>query len=235
MRRSLRNLLLTHPPPPPFSPADLPGLVGWYDDLSDITLNGDDVSQWDDRSVEGNHIPQSTPTKQPLKVDNIKGSFRGISFDGASEFLQVIYTQSQPVTLYAVLRLNSWTNGKVPFDGGGDTTMQIIEKPPSANVKQISNSSFKNPIDIGVSIWNICTWVFDSANSLAQLNNGAEVASGSPGTLAPTGITIGASFNGFQHANMSIIAGLLYSANHDAENRTKVNTYLGNRYSITLA
>ncbi len=52
---------------PSFDPKTIASLVAWFDaaDTSSITLNGDLVSQWDDKSGNGNHAAQSTESKQP--------------------------------------------------------------------------------------------------------------------------------------------------------------------------
>lgn len=50
-----------------WTPAQLPGLALWLDaaDSSTITLNGTDVSQWDDKSGNGNHVSNATAATQP--------------------------------------------------------------------------------------------------------------------------------------------------------------------------
>jgi hypothetical protein len=50
-----------------FLPTDLAGLEGWYDasDAGTITLNGSNVSQWDDKSGNDNHAVQATASEQP--------------------------------------------------------------------------------------------------------------------------------------------------------------------------
>ena len=50
-----------------WTPAQLPGLVAWWDagDASTITLNGSNVSQWRDKSGNGRHFGQSTAANQP--------------------------------------------------------------------------------------------------------------------------------------------------------------------------
>jgi hypothetical protein len=50
-----------------WTPAQLPSLALWLDadDASTITLNGSDVSQWDDKSGNGNHVSNATAATQP--------------------------------------------------------------------------------------------------------------------------------------------------------------------------
>jgi len=53
--------------PAAWTPAELTGLALWLDaaDSSTITLNGTDVSQWDDKSPNGYDLLQSTAAVQP--------------------------------------------------------------------------------------------------------------------------------------------------------------------------
>jgi hypothetical protein len=62
---------------PPWTPAQLPGLVCWYDAQTpgSMTLNGADVAQWDDLSGNGYNAVQAVATAQPLYVDRVP-SFR---------------------------------------------------------------------------------------------------------------------------------------------------------------
>ena len=52
---------------PNWTPAQIPGLALWLDaaDASTITLNGSDVSQWNDKSGNAYHLTQPTAALQP--------------------------------------------------------------------------------------------------------------------------------------------------------------------------
>src|ERR1700748_1258223 len=56
------------PPVPPFNPSDIAGLTLWLDasDSSTLTLNGTNVSQWNDKSGNGNNATQATMVSQPV-------------------------------------------------------------------------------------------------------------------------------------------------------------------------
>ena len=51
-----------------FDYRDVPGLEALYKRGVGITLNGREVSQWDDQSGNGNHLKQSTATNQPVNL-----------------------------------------------------------------------------------------------------------------------------------------------------------------------
>lgn len=50
-----------------FQPTDIPGLVLWLDanDASTISLSGSDVTTWNDKSGNGNHVSQSSASLKP--------------------------------------------------------------------------------------------------------------------------------------------------------------------------
>ena len=53
-----------------FSPLGISNLIAWYDAGLGITLNGSDVSQWDDLSGNSNNAVQATASNQPLFVSS---------------------------------------------------------------------------------------------------------------------------------------------------------------------
>ncbi len=73
----------------PFSPTDLSGLEAWYKSGVGVTLNGGDVSQWDDSSGNGRNLTQGTAANQPLynATDAAWNGLASISFNGTSDSL----------------------------------------------------------------------------------------------------------------------------------------------------
>jgi len=65
-----------------FKPTDITGCELWLDasDASTIILNGSDVSQWNDKSIEGHSAIQATPADQPAFVSSGLNSFPTIRF-----------------------------------------------------------------------------------------------------------------------------------------------------------
>jgi len=73
--------------PAPFNPASVGTLVWWLRG-DDVTLNGADVSSWNDKSGNGRHWTQGTAADQPLFVASAINGRPGVAFDGANtEFL----------------------------------------------------------------------------------------------------------------------------------------------------
>ena len=78
-----------------FDPRSIPGCALWYDaaDASSITLNGSTVSQWSDKSGNGNHLTQGTTSAQPTYGTYL--SYPGVYFNGANtQVLSTTYNQT---------------------------------------------------------------------------------------------------------------------------------------------
>ncbi len=72
-----------------FIPSDLSGLSLWFDaaDSSTVTLSGSNVSNWDDKSGNGNHVTQGTAGNQPTLVNNVQNGLPAIRFDGTDDYM----------------------------------------------------------------------------------------------------------------------------------------------------
>lgn len=70
---------------PPYSPSDsIPNLTVWLETTNSIT-GATNASQWDDATLNANHVTQGTGAAQPLIVDpdaNLKSPRKSLSFDG---------------------------------------------------------------------------------------------------------------------------------------------------------
>lgn len=88
-----------------WTPASLTGLATWYDasNAASITSSAGRVSQWNDLSGNGKHLTQTTAGNKPLTGSTTLNSLNTISFDSLVRFMSVALTQTQPLTVYAVL------------------------------------------------------------------------------------------------------------------------------------
>ena len=76
-----------------WTPADLPGApAAWFDaaDASTITATGGSVSQWSDKSGNGRHAQQATPSAQPTSGTATMGGRNVLTFGGTG-FLDAAY------------------------------------------------------------------------------------------------------------------------------------------------
>jgi hypothetical protein len=126
-----------------WTPAELTGLALWLDaaDSSTITLNGGNVSQWDDKSGNGNHVSNATAATQPAYLatgwngkPTLSFTQSGLEFlfkDGVSnfasntdftiasafEFLQAYNTWDMIAGWRSVPNSNSGTSGAPVLQG----------------------------------------------------------------------------------------------------------------------
>lgn len=70
-----------------FSPEILPNVSLWLDAGEAITTPENRVSQWTDKSGQGNHVIQVTPDLRPQRVAGILNGRPVVRFDGVNDFL----------------------------------------------------------------------------------------------------------------------------------------------------
>lgn len=98
-----------------FSPADLSGLVGWWDasDTGTITQSGGLVSQWDDLSGNGNHLTQGTGSQQPTTGTRTINSLNTLDFQGNDELTCSVTVGSDNQSFAAVVYLDNANVGRL--------------------------------------------------------------------------------------------------------------------------
>lgn len=93
-----------------WTPADITTLA-WYDasNASSITLNGSNVSQWNDLSGNGYNGTQSTAGAQPAYGTYQLNGLDVVTFDGADRILlpSVNFNASKAVSMYVVTKKRS--------------------------------------------------------------------------------------------------------------------------------
>jgi hypothetical protein len=74
-----------------FSPLALSGLQLWLDatDSQSITLNSGNVSQWADKSPQGNNATQATAIRQPAYATASVNGLSSVEFDGTNDFMDI--------------------------------------------------------------------------------------------------------------------------------------------------
>jgi len=215
-------------------PLTIAGLKLWLDanDESTITKDGSDlVSQWDDKSEEGNNVVQATGSSQPLWVENIQNSLPIIRFDGVNDNLKrATYVNgelTQPNTIFYVgqigadedFTLCSGTSGK---EHDIFTTL--------GNLSAYAGLTYGS--DTRVSTLRQYTFLFSSTSSTMRVN-GTQTDSGNVGTEAMNGITVGARFIPNQFADIDVCEILVYNADVSDEDRDLLEAYLIEKWGIS--
>jgi len=72
-----------------FKPTDISGLTLWLRADSNIVLNGNNVTQWNDCSTNNNNCTQTTISSQPIIINNEINGKPSIRFDGTNDFIKL--------------------------------------------------------------------------------------------------------------------------------------------------
>ncbi len=160
-----------------FSPSSLSGLQFWVDfsDLSTITSSGGFVSQVADKSGNGRDLTQPLASNRPAIGVSTKNGMDVLTFDGGDAMESPLWTQAQPVTMFAVVRNsdNSGANRQII----GNQYRQNPTFYKSGNVWRIYAGAEVVSSTAVDNSWHYLGGVANSASSLLRLD-GAQIAAG---------------------------------------------------------
>jgi hypothetical protein len=103
-----------------WSPDDESSLEAWYQNAVGITLNGSDVSQWDDSSGEGHDMSQGTAAEQPAYSGGV------LTFDGADDNLASNQINLGAATNCTIAIRGDFSSGTGTLLGDDDGTNAFI-------------------------------------------------------------------------------------------------------------
>lgn len=197
--------------------------IGWYDatKTSSITKDGSNlVSSWADLSGNGNDLVQTTETYKPTWTD---AAFDFISFADDDILADAAFALSQPVSIWIVLRNESFTN----FD-----YVMRFNSSPDYHISQTNGPTFT--LNMGTALsksvsedtWDIYEFVLNGVSSSITINNGA-ATTGDANTGSLTYFRIG-------HTSLCAdvdIAEIIVRDQEDiAESKTLIYNYLNTKY-----
>lgn len=215
-------------------------LIIWLDASQGITLNGSDVSQWDDLSGNGNDMSQGTPLDQPLyTASNSNFNNEGtIDFDGVDHNLSGTFHASvpKPWFLFAVFTANAAAAGvdyvfsadkaaddaRMAVDDGND----LITLNGSANTQYSKTIPFTTPIVLS----------FSSVSGTSEIwENGVSVDTGSEPNddFDTNGMFLGQHRSGSNQFNGSIAHFILYKKTLSVTEHNLIGRELSNQYALT--
>lgn len=218
-----------------FNPNTVAGLIAWYDanDSATITKASDRVSQWNDKSSEGNNLTQGTGADQPLWVDAVQNGKPIIRFDGVSESINdlITNTYTQPTTLFIVATspTESASDSKAFIDG--DSSRQIFNlQTTGVGYRVWAGTTLQGGTrQTGFKLFRV---KFNSTSSSLHINN-TSTLSGDAGTNSIEGFQIGASTHfGGGFANFDLCELLFYDADVSAGDITSIEAYLNAKWGL---
>ena len=226
----------------PFDPSDL-SPVAWYD-FSDPTLlftdagstnvssDADLIYQANDKSVNTNHLIQTTQTKRFLYKTAARNGLSIGRSDGIDDYMQVSFTLTQPTEVWLVFWDDSWSSGSYYFDGATTPNMILYQTgtTPELSLYAGSASNIDNP-DATLSSIHIARSLFSGTSSSITIDNGSAVV-GNAGTSSGDGITIAANggLGNNWFSSMDVCEVIIFNSAQSAANIANMKTWLNNKW-----
>lgn len=208
----------------------------WLDaaDASSITHSSNAISQWSDKSGNGNHATQGTTANRPTLGTN------NIEFDGSTNhFIASTFVLENAHSIYVVAKSDSDgyrrilnANGYY-FLGNGNGDNNFTTLYGTSNWQSTGTST--NTPALSVADTSILVAVSNGTNVIPYHNGTAQNSrSSSMEGPAPAGVTIG------KHANSSsqywdghIAEIIIFNTNQTDADREKVEGYLAHKWGLT--
>lgn len=230
---------------PAFLPSDLSNLGGWWRSDLGITLNGSDVSQWDDQSGNGVNFTQPTAAYQPAySASGGPGSKPCVQFNAPdltfmSSVATSLYSLSTGYTFFIVLKVAT----------GGSDGLAVDTDTDSFGVQQFSGNFLARWNGGGYSqapqtgtTWKYYSVKFDgggatNADKMKTWINGAAqtltFAGSAPASLnASSRWDIGRFSVGGYNLTGDIAEIIAYTDEKSDADRQTVESYLASRYGL---
>jgi len=216
---------------PPFDPLTLGNIIGWWDGAQGITLNGPDVSQWDDQSVNANNLAQTTATKQPLFV-NPGGVPPLLRFDKATSERMITSgfaggDQIQPNTMMIVAQKKSGSDGSYLFDGTVTARHAVAD---FTGFGMFGGQTLVHaPID---QVKRIFVLIYDDLAGVFYFNGGVGTT-GSIGTFNWGALSLCSRFNDAAFGDYDVWEITAYNKRLSVGELNQLGTFLANKHSLT--
>lgn len=237
------NSFISFLPSAAFLPSDISDLKLWLDvnDAATITKNGGDlVSQWDDKSGEGNDVT-AAGSARPLWVDAVQNGLPIIRFDGVDDLLVSAAFSggalTQPTTVFVVCKMASISSGSnsFVFDGiaSGNRHAMIDLNLASANGYSLFAGALIQNTVTPIDMTNILLYdMIINGVSSELFKSGVSLVSGDTGSNTMTGITIAAEFGGGFNSNIDIAEIVLYNKTLTAQEKTDLTNYFNTKWGL---
>lgn len=235
-----------------FSPRSISNLTGWWDsqDTATLTLNGEAVSEWRDKSANGYHMSQATALNQPTYAGSVFGAKSAVRFvNSAAQNLSTnaIYLDAigddtnRRITILGVCRFVTGSNNtqKTPTAMGDGAALGFFHNlsniaywdAGSQSTARVSGSLNASVVQAG------CVFVGRrDGGSVDQWYNGALIAGSR--TNATGNLRTGNHPFGIQASGSAFLAYgevITYNRALTTAERRAIESYLGAKYGITVA
>lgn len=219
------------------TPDGISGLFGWWkaDAITGLT-NGATVSSWSDSSGAGRTLTATgVDTTYETNQINTLPAVHPPGTASPSNYLTATFTLAQPFTLFTVVRRdadNTLTQTPVASNGANDIAFYITN---TETVGAFAGAALETATGQTVDSAHIYSYVISGASSSISID-GTSAATGDPGSTGLSGITLAAATNHFgEYFAGEIAEVILYSRALSSGERALIDSYLSDRYAITVA
>jgi hypothetical protein len=229
------------PTPPPFSPASVAGLKGWYSNTSPrwqdaartvpSVADGDPIGAWDDLSGLNNHLLQSTGSQRPTLKLAIQNGLAVARFDGVDDWLHKAapagFGSQTGTTVFAVMKRSTTTfYGMIVVTNHGTRELRFTDDGVTPSVVT-DNGGGTLDWSAPVATFSILQEVADGSMTIA-VDGATPIThsdSTSSGSLLTTTIEFGAR-NGTNFFQGDIAEVLVYDNPVSSTDRDSIRNYL---------
>lgn len=178
------------------------------------------ISNWTDQTGSADFL-QATVDIQPTLIESALNGFPALRFNNDAMIMESPIIV-QPMTIYFVMKLNSWTDSEILLQDIGGI---LVALGGGANNAYINAGTNYEPIrSYSAGTFRISAIVLNGASSLWQVND--DVATGNPGTAAFDFLNLSSS------AKSDWVCMYMHSTAHDLATRTAIINWLNAKYGL---
>lgn len=222
----------------PFLPIDITGCALWLDaaDASSLTLSGSNVTQWNDKSGNGNNATGPTGTIQINQV--LQNNYTTVSFAANSGFsYNIVYSSNIRAVFGVVVNAGSVTTNGANYRLIGTSTLYIgLQSGTYAGVFEFNRAGNNLLVTNGLSNFFGSTSIVSTTNSTATkgiyINGNAQnIGTDNTGSFSfNTGTANIQIANGLQPINIAEL--ILIDGSITTSQRQQVEGYLANKWGL---
>jgi hypothetical protein len=198
--------------------------------------DGDSAYLWNDQSINGNNLTQSTATKFPQYKANLQNGLPMVRFDGVDDLLASVSTINftDPTWILMAVIPRSFAANGVLCDGSNGSSPFHQAFFEGAGLLQLENSA-AGPSQSGMTAGSayIVEGIFNGASSILNVNNGTD-QTGNAGTgNATQNFTLGAQAGGSPNPSQIDVGEVIVFPNYSpsANDRLYAKQYLDSRWN----
>ena len=233
----------------PWTPAEITTAL-WLDaaDSDTITLNGSNVSQWDDKSGNDRHATQGTAAAQPEYLSEAQNGLNILRFNGSSHYLrnvtaELLQNNASEFTVFFVLKATG-SDSRFAFLYGDDSRRQIVFQRFNGLDLFYATAGTDAFARLSQNLnWQIASWRYDGSGStnserLQVFRNGAQMSPtfvetipSNLGTLTH-GFFVGARSNLTSLMVMDFSEAIIIPSTINDETQERINGYLAWKWGL---